>query len=120
MNLHLFVGLLPTLPAGGATAVLLSLLPFLLPGITLALAADPADPGARVPAISYRSAFDGYERWRDSPKAPWRESNELVGRMGGHPGHVEDAPAGGQPPAASAPAAPDQRPAGGQHQHHKP
>ncbi|MCK6450156.1 MAG: hypothetical protein L6R19_04755 [Alphaproteobacteria bacterium] len=94
---------------------------FLL-GVAAARAADPGDPAAAAPTTRYRSAFDGYERWRDGGKAPWRDANEAVGRMGGHMGHMEDAspqaPGDDQPPERPAGAA--QPPSDGQHQHHKP
>ena len=118
MNVSSFVDMVPSLPPGGAVAILLSLIPFLLPGIAGALAADASDPMVRVPPVTYRSAFDGYERWRENGKVNWREANERVGRMGGHTGHMEETPPspGGQPsgPLATAPQA------GGQHQQHKP
>jgi hypothetical protein len=39
---------------------------------------DPADPGARVPAVRYRSTVGPYERLRPVEPAPWREQNERV------------------------------------------
>ncbi len=34
-------------------------------------------------ATTYRPAFEGYRPFKDEPVASWRESNELVGRIGG-------------------------------------
>ena len=39
---------------------------------------DPADPGARVPPLRYRSAIGPYERLRPVEPAPWREQNQRV------------------------------------------
>lgn len=49
---------------------------------------DPGNPGARVPAIEHRSAFEGYRRYADPEVAGWREMNQEVGRVGGHLGIV--------------------------------
>lgn len=112
----------PGSPAGrlsGLGAGSMLLLGGFLLGAAAARAADPSDPAAAAPTMRYRSAFDGYERWRDGDKAPWRDTNEAVGRMGGHMGHMEHAPpeaqGGDQPQAGAA-----EPPAGGRHQHHKP
>ncbi len=120
MKLHMRPGFSPGRFPGMAVAVLASLLPGLLINMTATNAADPSDPAAASPGVAYRSAFQGYERWRDGPKAPWRDSNDTVARMGGHMGHVEEtappqAPASGQPAAGQPPAG-----GGGQHQQHKP
>jgi hypothetical protein len=45
------------------------------------------DAQARVPAVEYRSAFENYQPYRDSPVANWRRSNEEVRAIGGHAGH---------------------------------
>ena len=103
-------------------------------------APNPADPGAKVPAVNYESAFAGYTPYREEKLAPWREVNDEVGRVKGHvgifggaghgghgaggkagpskpaPGQPAAAPSkepAGQPPARSAPAAP-----AGQHKGH--
>lgn len=44
---------------------------------------DPLDPGASVPALSYRSAFAGYRGAGDDKPLSWREANEAVARIGG-------------------------------------
>ena len=49
---------------------------------------DPADPSARSPKPVYRSAFAAYRPWAETEVARWRESNEEVGRLGGHVGHA--------------------------------
>jgi hypothetical protein len=59
---------------------------------------DPRDPKAPVPAVPYRSAFEGYRPYVEPPLAPWREGNEKIGETarepqvkpparGGHEGH---------------------------------
>lgn len=39
---------------------------------------NPTDPRAKVPAVEYRSAFEGYRPFAEQKPAPWRESNEGV------------------------------------------
>lgn len=81
---------------------------------------DPLDAAAKVPPASYRSAFQGYRPYADAEPAPWRESNELVGRIGGWRTYAKEAQ---QPEApASAPAKPASPSTGhgghtGQHKH---
>lgn len=92
----------------------------------------PGDPAAKAPAAKYESAFTGYVPYREQKIAPWRDLNDEVARVGGHlgmfggaghaghggakPGPAKPAtgqPASGkskesagQPPARSAPQAP--------------
>lgn len=61
------------------------------------------------PSIEYRSVFDDYRAYRDPSIADWRTSNENVGRLKGHAGHMA-APA---PGPASGPGD-----AGAGHSHH--
>lgn len=68
---------------------------------------DPADPKATAPSRpAYESAFKGYRPHSDTEVGRWRESNEEMGRLKGHVGHVP----GSVPPAASP--APKSGPAG--------
>ena len=64
---------------------------------------DPADPKAAAPARAYESAFKDYRPYADPEVARWRQSNEEMGRLGGHVGQVprEASPArpGVKPPA---------------------
>jgi hypothetical protein len=39
---------------------------------------DPADPGARVPRVDYRSTTGSYKSQRPVEPAPWGEQNERV------------------------------------------
>jgi hypothetical protein len=39
---------------------------------------DPAQPDAKVPALEYRSAFEGFRAYGEQKVAPWRESNQGV------------------------------------------
>ena len=98
------------------------------------VAPNPADPGAKVPAVKYESAFAGYAPYREEKLAPWREVNDEVGKVkghvgifggAGHGGHGSSGQPGlskptpgkpaaasskepaGQPPVRSAPASPD-------------
>jgi hypothetical protein len=56
--------------------------------VTFASAAVPpeAQPTARVPEISYRSAFADYRSFAEEPVTDWRALNEEVARAGGHAG----------------------------------
>lgn len=49
---------------------------------------DPAAADGKAPAPEYRSAFEGYRRYAEPEVAGWREMNQEVGRVGGHPGIV--------------------------------
>ena len=40
--------------------------------------ADPADPGARVAGVGYRSTVAPYTRLRPAAPSPWREQNDRV------------------------------------------
>lgn len=48
---------------------------------------DPRDLKTKVPALDYRSAFEGYRGFADEEPRDWRKSNEEVGAAGGHGGH---------------------------------
>jgi len=51
---------------------------------------DPADADARVPAVTYRSAFESYRRLEGEARTAWREANEEVDRVGGHLGILRE------------------------------
>lgn len=57
---------------------------------------DPADADARVPAATYRSAFEGYRRLEGEARTNWRAANEEVRRVGGHVGILREKPAQGE------------------------
>ena len=61
---------------------------------------DPADPKAAVPARPYEPAFKGYRPYVDPEVTRWRQSNEEVGRLGGHVGHMPKAQGPAVKPAA--------------------
>jgi hypothetical protein len=50
---------------------------------------DARAPAAKVPPLTYRSAFDEYRPYREQELASWREVNEEVARVGGHAGVVK-------------------------------
>ena len=70
---------------------------------------DPADPKAAIPTRAYESAFKDYRPYADPEIARWRQSNDDMGRLGGHMGHVGPVPRetgaaakpGAKPPASS-------------------
>jgi hypothetical protein len=67
---------------------------------------DPANSRAAVPARPYESAFKDYRPYADPEAARWRQSNEELGSLGGHAGHVRREAGATAKPAAkpSAPA----------------
>ena len=68
--------------------------------------AQTAPPAAPAPE-PYRSALDGYQRFNDEKVAPWKESNDTVGRIGGWKAYAKEAQGpSAETPAKSAPADP--------------
>jgi hypothetical protein len=75
---------------------------------------DPADPKASAPSASYLSPLRAYQRFAESPVAPWRETNDVVRQRGGWRAYAREvseadaalpaAPAASQPAAAAKPA----------------
>ena len=71
-------------------------------------ASAPGTPLATVrPASGYTSAFDGYRAFSEQKVLSWRESNDLVGRIGGWQSYAREAAGGEAMPAnqTGAPAA---------------
>ena len=54
-------------------------------------APDPLDAAAAVPAVDYRSAFADYRPLDDVEPVAWRESNDIVGRVGGWRAYAREA-----------------------------
>lgn len=52
---------------------------------------DPADPGARVPAPTYRSPFADYKPLGEAGLGDWRAANDEVGRIGGWRAYAREA-----------------------------
>ena len=65
---------------------------------------DPADPKTVVPVRPYESTFKDYRPYADAEAARWRETNDEMGRLGGHVGHVPKSSDAAAKPAAKAPA----------------
>jgi hypothetical protein len=65
---------------------------------------NPVDANATVPLVSYRSAFDTYQRAsseeQPSPDKVWRQANEEVAKSGAHSGHAMPPQSSPVPPAA--------------------
>ena len=81
---------------------------------------DPLDPNARVPAVDYRSPLSTYRPVRDPSVANWKETNEQVGRLGGHVGHTGAGQGSGKPAATPGKDAPrGQQPAATGHGSHR-
>jgi len=49
-----------------------------LPTTVPLVGADPADPGAKVAGVGYRSTIAPYSSRRPTAPAPWREQNDRV------------------------------------------
>jgi hypothetical protein len=47
---------------------------------------NPLDAQAKVPAVEYRSAFEGYRPFAEQEPRDWRNANEEVRTAGGHAG----------------------------------
>lgn len=56
-------------------------------------------------ALSYRSAFEGYRPLNDQPVLPWRESNDVVGRIGGWQSYAREGQGGAPASTTEMPAA---------------
>ena len=70
-------------------------------------AASAATAAPARPASGYQSAFDGYRPFSEQKVLSWRESNDLVGRIGGWQAYAREAAGGDAMPAdqAGSPAA---------------
>lgn len=44
---------------------------------------DPLDAAVSVPAVTYESSFSRYRRFAEQEVAPWKETNDTAGRIGG-------------------------------------
>ena len=66
--------------------------------------AERPSPPTTMPA--FRSALEGYRPFADEQPAPWRASNDTVGRIGGWRAYAREAAPGGGADPAAAPAAP--------------
>lgn len=83
-----------------------------------AAGAQTQAPPPAAPAVTYRSAFDGYQPFNDQPVGAWKDANDTVGRIGGWRAYAKEAqPADGKPAQASpaAPAAATAHPPGHKH-----
>lgn len=57
---------------------------------------DVTDSRAKVPAVEFRTAFEGYRPFAEDEQQDWRKANEDVGAAGGHAGHRPGQGAGQQ------------------------
>ena len=100
-------------PAAAQAAVLAGLLIAALTAhaqpATKPTRADPLDPSASVPTLSYRSSFTQYQRLDEGKPISWREANDTVARIGGWRVYAREAqqpdPAPEPKPAGPTPAA---------------
>ncbi len=85
--------------------------------LTLAVACCPAAAQPSAAPAPTPSVFDSYQPFADEKPAPWKESNDTVGRIGGWRAYAREAagtapapsptaPAPARPPAAAPAAAP--------------
>ena len=71
-----------------------------LTGMTSAQTPPPSMPQA-ASALTYRSALEGYQPFTDEKLAPWKESNDNVGRIGGWRVYAREASDGNVTPSAA-------------------
>ena len=65
---------------------------------------DPLNAGVPVPLVTYDSSFARYRAFAEQEVAPWRESNDNAGRIGGWRAYAKEARESG-PGGSGAPAA---------------
>ena len=67
------------------TTCLLALWLFPVAGLpqTPTVKPDPSSAAAATPRLSYDSAFTGYRALVEEVVAPWRDTNDIAGRIGG-------------------------------------
>ncbi len=65
---------------------------------------DAMEATAPVPPATYESPFNGYRTFSEEKVAPWKDTNDTVGRVGGWRAYAKEAappkPAAGPAPAA--------------------
>jgi len=69
-------------------------------------------PATHPPAAPFRSAFEGYQPFTDQPVAPWKQSNDTVGAIGGWRAYAREAAGEPATPAPGSKAAPARHDAG--------
>ena len=75
--------------------------------VTISGALAQAAPPPAVATEPFRSALDGYRPFNEEKIAPWKESNDTVGRIGGWRVYAKEAQGTqAQPPASPAVADP--------------
>lgn len=74
------------------------LLPLLAQAAPETARPDPLDPKAAVPPAVHASAFRGYTRFADEPRADWKSVNDATRRAGGWRAYAREA----QAPASGA------------------
>lgn len=71
-----------------------------LTGLAIAQTLPPVTPPSTT-LPTYQSALDGYQPFADEKLAPWKESNDNVGRIGGWRAYAKEASGGGSAPIAA-------------------
>ena len=74
------------------------------PKAAAAVAAPSAAAAASAGASSYRSAFEDYRPLTEQPVLSWRESNDVVGRIGGWQSYAREGQGGAPAGTAEMPA----------------
>lgn len=64
---------------------------------------DPNDPKVLIPVTPYQSSFQSYRKLREEPMLSWKESNDLVGQIGGWRVYAREAAESGAPAQAPSP-----------------
>ena len=92
----------------------LSVWPLAMLVAALSSLASAQQPPERTAPLPFQSGLEGYKRFADQPVAPWKPTNDEVGRIGGWKAYAKEA----REPKddASPPPPPPPAPHGG-HQH---
>ena len=67
--------------------------------------ADPVNPVAVAPPVTYRPVFEGYQPYADQAVGNWRDANDTVGRIGGWREYAREVAAPGEAPSGAPPTA---------------
>ncbi len=64
----------------------------LLAGVAVAQPQPTPAPQRILSSLSYTSSIGRYQAYTDQPVQPWREANDLVGRIGGWRAYAREMP----------------------------
>lgn len=79
----------------------------------------PGEPGAKAPAVEYRSVFENYQPFKEQDLTNWRGANDEVRDAAGHKGHALGQGSGENAPPKPPAGQPQKAPATKGHEGHK-